>query len=218
MDEYLLAQAGDATALSALMRRHSPLVQSLCGRFMDCREDAFQWGCIGLLRAIRGFDPRKGFRFSTYAVPVILGEMRRARDRSAGWREAKKLRALRAYLSARGEATTDAEAVSRALGMERAEVALLLEKLQPPAEDTDGNLWSRIPDPKGEQWMTRLLIRDILARMEQSETWLLCQRFIRCLSQKEVGCLLGVDASRVSRREKNARLHFIQAWTDSDGR
>lgn len=217
MDEYLLAQAGDAGALSVLIRRHSPLVKALCGRFRDCREDAFQWGCIGLVRAIRGFDPRKGFRFSTYAVPVILGEMQRARDQSVSWREAKKLRALRAYLSAQGENTPDAEAVSRALGMDKAEVVLLLERLQPPVEDTDGSLWSRVPDPQGERWMTRLLIRDILERMEQSETWLLCQRFIRCMSQKDVSRLLGVDASRVSRREKSARRHFIQAWTDSGG-
>ena len=216
MDEYLLAQSGDAAALSALLRQHSPLIKALCGRFPDCREDAFQWGCMGLVRAIRGFDPRRGFRFSTYAVPVILGEMRRAREQSVSWREAKKLRALRAYLSAQGENTTDIEAVSRALGMEKAETVLLLERLQPSKADTDGTMWSRIPDPQGERWMTKLLIRDVLERMEQSETWLLCQRFIRCMSQKEVSRLMGVDASRVSRREKRARRHFIQAWTDSE--
>lgn len=218
MSEYTLAQAGDADALAALFREHCPLVHALTARFQDCREDAFQWGCMGLLRAIRGFDTGKGFRFSTYAVPVILGEMRRARDRSGGWRAAQRLRALRVYLEKQGDNVPDAETVSRALGMEKAEIVLLLERLQAPVEDTDGRLWSRIPDPKGDQWLTRLLIRDILERMEQGETWLLRQRFIQCRTQTELGRLLGVDASRISRREKRAKRHFAQAWTDSDRR
>ena len=216
MNEYQLAQAGDARALSMLLREHSPLVRALSVKFPDCREDAFQWGCMGLVKAIRRFDASRGFRFSTYAVPMILGEMRRARDRTGGWREMKKLRALRAYLAAQGDRCPDVETVCKALGLEKAEVVLLLERIQPMVEDADGTLWARVPDPNGEAWMLRLLVRDILSRLEPGETWLLCQRFLRGRTQKELSRALDADASRVSRKENAAKRHFALEWTESE--
>ena len=76
MDDLEKAKAGNEKALSRLLRRHAPLVQMLAKRFADV-QDAFQAGCVGLIKAIRGFDEGKGYAFSTYAVPLISGEIKR---------------------------------------------------------------------------------------------------------------------------------------------
>lgn len=217
MDGFARAQAGDPDALSALMRRHIPLVQALCRRF-SYSEDAFQQGCVGLLLAIRRYRAASGFQFSTYAVPVILGEMRRAFSHTLGWRARKTLRlaekcredAIRK--TGREPAAAD---IARKAGVTPEELMLLLERSQTPIyEDESRALLQSLPDPAGDAWLLRLLIRDILERMERSESDLLLRRFCLGCSQAAVARALRVTQSAVSRREKAARMHFRAAWND----
>ena len=214
MDRYQQARQGDAEALSALTRRHLPLVQALSRRFPD-REDAFQAGCVGLVKAIRGFQEDRGCQFSTYAVPVILGEMRRARRDPLGWRSRAALNRARAFreqvVRETGREPTVAD-IARAAGIAREELALLLERDQPPLYDDSGDLLPSLPDPRGDQWMTRLLIRDTLERLPWEDQWLLRQRFLRGRSQAVLARALGLSQSQLSRREKRARQRFCQAW------
>ena len=214
MSEYARARAGDAEALSALVRRHIPLVQGLCGRFSHS-EDAFQMGCIGLVKAIRGYGEESGYAFSTYAVPVILGEMRRAFSHALGWRARAAVKRARDYeeetLRRTGRRPT-VQAAAEQSGVRPEELMLLLERDQPPIYDETGALLSSLPDPRGEDFITRLLIRDILARMPETESWLIRQRFMRFRTQSEIARFLGAGQPRVSRMEKRARLHFIREW------
>lgn len=216
MGAYALAQRGDSQALSALVRRHIPLVQSLCRHFSYC-EDAFQQGCLGLVTAIRRFREDSGCQFSTYAVPVILGEMRRAFSHTLGWRSRAALRRAGEYRERQqkiyGRDPSVGE-IARETGMAAAELALLLERNQPAVYDITGTLLQSLPDPQSESWLTRLFIRDILRRMPEKEAWLIHQRFFLGRSQQEVALFLGANQSTVSRLEKRARLAFQAAWQD----
>ena len=218
MGLFVQAQAGDADALSALVRQHIPLVTALSRRFSFC-EDAFQQGCLGLVQAIRRFQEGAGYQFSTYAVPVILGEMRRAFSHTLGWRARAALRRARAYqeeiLHRTGQAPTIRDTAAFA-GIRPEELTLLMERDQPPLYDETGELLASLPDPRGENWLLRLCIRDILDRLPRGDQWLILQRFARGRSQMEIARQLGVSQSRVSRREKSARLHFCREWEGKD--
>ena len=216
MGIYSLAQAGDPDALAALVRQHIPLVQALTRRFSFC-EDAFQQGCVGLVLAIRRFREEDRFQFSTYAVPVILGEMRRAFSHTLGWRSRAALKKAadcrEECLRLRGREPTIEEA-ARYAGIRPEELVLLTERSQPPAEDRTGTLMASLPDPQGESWLTRLYIRDILARMPLEESWLIGQRFLLGRTQDELARRLQTTQSQISRREKRARLRFQAAWNE----
>lgn len=216
MSLYILAQQGDADALSCLIRKHIPLVQALTKRFSYC-EDAFQQGCLGLVLAIRGFKESLGFCFSTYAVPVILGEMRKAFSKNIGWRARRTLNKAKAYqeekIKTTGKEPTLQE-MAKAAGTEPHELLLLLEWDQETVVDETGEFFHSIPDPHGDSWLIRLLIRDIFERMSKKEQWLLQKRFYEGISQQELAERLSISQSTLSRYEKKVRQIFIKAWNE----
>ena len=214
MDELEKAKAGNEKALSRLLRRHAPLVQMLAKRFVDI-QDAFQAGCVGLIKAIRGFDEGKGYAFSTYAVPVVLGEMRKTRDRRFGWRTEKQLRRAMGFrdemLKQYGREPTIREMAEKA-GLKPAEMALMMEVSKPVCYDTDGSLFSAIPDPASETYQLRFFIRDILDRMPDEYSYILRHRYVLQESQRQLAQRMQVNQSSISRTERKARLMFISAW------
>ena len=216
MDLFSLAQSGSPDALSVLVRQHIPLVQALCRRF-PWNEDAFQQGCMGLVRAIRNFRPDLGCQFSTYAVPVILGEIRRAGSRALGWRSRAALKKAKEYqnemMLRTGEAPT-VQQLAAHIRMDAAELAFLLEQEQGPVYDETGFLLNTFADPQSEEWLLRFCIQDVLSRMPPEESWLIRQRFIWGRSQTELARALGTTQSRLSRREKRAKEHFQAAWRE----
>ncbi len=220
MDLYALAQANDPDALAALVRLHMPLVRALSRRFQD-PEDAFQQGCVGLVSAIRRYRQDLGCAFSTYAVPVILGEMRRSRSRDMGWRTRAALKRARDYqeqqLKAFGRMPPIKETAAQA-GLPPEELALLLEMEKGPVYDETGQLLSSLPDPGGEAWLVRFCIRDILSRLPGEESWIIRQRFLLGRTQTELAQALHISQSRLSRREKRARVHFQQVWQEREGK
>ena len=216
MSLFALAQAGDPDALAALVRRHMPLVQALSRRF-QYSEDAFQQGCVGLVSAIRRYQEDRDCAFSTYAVPVILGEMRRSACRDMGWRTRAKLKKARDYqeqqLKQLGRLPSVKETAAHA-GLPPEELAMLLEMEKGPVYDETGLLFASLPDPGGEAWMIRFCIQDILARLPGEESWLIRQRFLLGRTQTELAEALQITQSSFSRREKRARDHFQQAWQE----
>lgn len=213
MGLYAMAQAGNPDALSKLVRQHIPLVQALARRFSYC-EDAFQQGCMGLVKAIRGFREELGRQFSTYAVPWILGEMRRAVSHALGWRaraSLKKALDFQQRMQQMGKEATIGQ-MAAAAEVEREELILLMERSQSVVPDETGTLLASLPDPRSDQWFLRLCIRDILDRMPREESWLLCQRFVMGRSQMDLASHLSTTQSGISRKEKQARLRFQRAW------
>lgn len=216
MSLFALAQAGDPEALSTLVRQHIPLVQSLCRRF-PWSEDAFQQGCLGLVKAIRGFQEDRGCQFSTYAVPVILGEIRRASAPGLGWRCRAALNRAKAYqeqqLRLTGEAPS-VQSIAAYTGVSPEELMLLTEISKGPVYDETGAFFSSLPDPMGENWLLRFCLLDALSRLPKEESWLIRQRYVAGRSQTELAQALSVSQSHLSRQEKRARAHFVQAWQD----
>lgn len=208
------AQRGDALAIAYLFRQHAPLVQALAKRFEETQE-AFQAGCIGLMKAIRCFDAGRGFAFSTYAVPLILGEMKKTREKKISWRQQKKLSAanrLRDNIMKTYGREPTIEEMATAAGIPTAEMALLLESSKPIEylDAIEGH--ERIADPFSERWLDRFFIQDILERMPKEYSYILRRRYIHCESQTALSLRLHVHQSALSRTEKKARLMFISAW------
>lgn len=218
MNKMQRAQKGDAKALAQLMRQHAPLVYALARRFEQA-QDAFQEGCIGLLKAIRGFREEKGFAFSTYAVPLILGEMKKTRNHRFGWRTEQKMQIINRYrdrmMQEKGR-DAYADEIKEMTGWSKADIALLLEgNKQFLYYDDEQNVSISLPDPAGENWLQRFLIRDILERMPQEYSYVLKRRYIFCESQQSLSARLKIHQSSVCRTEKKARLMFMSAWQET---
>lgn len=218
MGLFALAQAGDPDAMASLVRKHLPLVHALSRRFSFC-EDAFQQGCLGLVKAIRNFREDAGCRFSTYAVPVILGEMRRAYAHTLGWRSRAKIKKALEYQDQRMRqcgAAPSAQEIAHHVGMDAAEMIWLMEQNLGPVYDETGLLFAALSDPQSEAWFIRFCIRDVLDRLPESESYLIRQRFIQGKSQTELAEELLTTQSSISRQEKLARQHFRQAWAEEE--
>lgn len=228
------AQAGDKGALEDMVRLNLPLVKSLLRRFSAWdrdQEELYQQGLMGLVKAVRRFDLNAGVQFSTYAVPVILGEIRRfLRDDSPvhlgrGGRERAVL-ALRAEKRLRlilhREPTLPE--IAAALRMPPAELVLLMETGRRPVSlDSSPDpyaprplLWGDIlRDPRGDAWMDRMLMRDLISRLPKAEQWLLYLRFAADKTQAETASLLHMTQVQVSRLEARIRLSLREQWIDA---
>lgn len=177
-------------------------------------EDMFQAGCVGLVKAADAFDPSRGFAFSTYAVPVILGEIKRMfRDGGAvkvgralkkkaqdAMREKERL----ANLLGRSPTVTE---LARALGTELAETAELLAVAQPPlsltADDESGGGQIDIPvAPPEERLFDSMSLSQVMERLIPRDRELIRLRYYCGLTQSVTAQRLGMTQVQVSRREK----------------
>ncbi len=188
----------------------------LCARRFSGRgleyDDLYQAGCLGLVKAAQRFEPERGLRFSTYAVPVILGEIRRLfRDGGAmrvsrGLRElaARVLKLSQAMIEKEGRAPTIDE-LAQALEVPPERAALALGALRQPVSLTAGPEGEQVEvpiDPPEEGLTERLSLRQQLERLEPRDRQLLELRYFQGLTQGRTGAELGMTQVQVSRREK----------------
>ncbi|MBR2783004.1 MAG: sigma-70 family RNA polymerase sigma factor [Firmicutes bacterium] len=225
----LLEQArhGDFRAREQLAQSHQRLIGSIVQRFLGSgreREDLFQVGCIGLLKAIDRFDPDYGVRFSTYAVPLIMGEIRRfLRDDtpvsvSRGLKELyllleRKRRELTAEWGREPELWQLAEACGSTpqqilAAREAARPPLSINEARPGSGEENGPGWERLSIRDGEGGPDRIEERlDLdcsLSALTPRLRFIIEQRYFRERTQKEVAVLLGVSQVQVSRLEHRA--------------
>ncbi len=184
------------------------------GRGVDY-EDLFQAGCVGLIKAAGGFDASLGYQFSTYAVPAILGEIKRIfRDggsvkigRTAKERAVKLLKLYEELTAALDREPSVGELAEKA-GMEISETAVLLSAGLPAVsltqeEDTDIDI--PIPPPD-ERIVARLDLARALERLSETERELLRLRYEKGLTQTLTAGILGMTQVQVSRKEKQILL------------
>ena len=222
------AHAGDAAAREQMVEGNLRLVLSVVQRFAQRGEnldDLFQVGCIGLIKAIDHFDPAQPVRFSTYGVPMIIGEIRRfLRDNNA-LRVSRSLRdtAYRAMQSREqlekklGREPT-VEEIARQAGMSRREVAAALESVVEPISleepvYTDGGdamyVIDQVRDPDGEDsWISGLQFRQTVAGLTPREKKIMELRYLKGKTQMEVAKEIGISQAQVSRLEKAALGQF----------
>ena len=219
------AKAGDAEAREALISGNLRLVLSVIQKFSGRGEnvdDLFQVGCIGLIKAIDNFNTDLDVRFSTYGVPMIVGEIRRyLRDNSAvrvsrSMRDTayKVLQVKERFVNEHQREPTVDE-VARELGVKREEVVFALDAIVDPVSlydpvYSDGGeaicIMDQVKDSRNtdEDWLERIALREAIDQLSQRERRILALRFFEGRTQMEVSAEVGISQAQVSRLEKNA--------------
>ena len=230
-DELLRrAKNGDSAAREKLVEGNLRLVLSVIQRFAgrgENADDLFQVGCVGLLKAIDNFDVNLNLRFSTYGVPMILGEIRRyLRDNSA-IRVSRSMRDT-AYrvLQAREKLQRDSqrepsiEQIAKELDIPREEVVFALDAIvdpvslfEPVYSDAGDTVcvMDQVRDMKNtdEDWLEHIALKEAMAQLSEREQHILALRFADGKTQMEVSEEIGISQAQVSRLEKNA-IKFIR--------
>ena len=210
-----MAQTGDTEAEEQLLMRHMPLIHALSSRFPAWREDACQAGCMALICAIRKFDPGKGFCFSTFAVPHILGAMKKAGAEKIPWRTRAmigKIRRAQEKASQEGMRSATVEEMAFAAGVDKAEVALLLEMGR--GSQTGEEVMQNYADPGSETWLNRLMLRDLISRLSRKEQQLLHLRYREGKNQKEAAYIMHTSQAGISRMEHKIRETLLYEWME----
>jgi RNA polymerase sporulation-specific sigma factor len=224
---HLIARAkrGDSSARDELGRRNLRLVMSVVRRFISRggdQEDLFQIGCIGLMKAIDRFEPERGFAFSTFAVPVIFGEIQSFLRDEHPVKISRSLKAMAAvvYRSREslahelGREPTLAE-IARRCDMGEDQVVEALDAALPPVSlqeivyEDDGkwiersdSLTSGIDESVG--MVETVALRQVLAELPERERWIIESRFFGEKTQCQVAETLGISQVQVSRLERRA--------------
>ena len=216
---------GDMQAREELISGNLRLVLSVIQKFSgrgENADDLFQVGCIGLIKAIDNFNTDLDVRFSTYGVPMIVGEIRRyLRDNSAlrvsrSMRDTayKVLQAKEKFLAQYQREPTMDE-IARALDMRREDVVMALDavldpvSLNEPVYDNSGDaicVMDQVKDAKNtdESWLERIALKEAMDRLTDRERRILALRFFQGKTQMEVSAEVGISQAQVSRLEKSA--------------
>jgi len=205
------------------------LVLSVIQRFNNRGENAddlFQVGCIGLIKALDNFDLTQNVKFSTYAVPMIIGEIRRYLRDNNSIRVSRSLRDI-AYraLQVRDKLLTENNKeptvyqIAKELDVAKEEVIFALDAIQEPVSlfepiYHDGGdaiyVMDQISDSKNldESWLENIAIKEAMKRLSDREKLILNMRFFDGRTQMEVADEIGISQAQVSRLEKNALRHM----------
>jgi len=185
-------------------------------------DDLFQVGCIGLIKAIDNFDPAQPVRFSTYGVPMIIGEIRRyLRDNSAirvsrSMRDtAYKVLQVRDKYLAENQREPTVEQIAQELGIPREEVVFAMDAIVDPVSlyepvYSDGGdaicVMDQVSDTRNtdEAWTDRIALKEAMKRLDDRERRILSLRFYEGKTQMEVSAEVGISQAQVSRLEKGA--------------
>ena len=218
------AKDGDAAAREKLVEGNLRLVLSVIQRFASRGENAddlFQVGCIGLIKAIDNFDIGLDVRFSTYACPMIIGEVRRHLRDNNPVRVSRSLRdtayhamQVRERLMNELERDPTPEEIAKELGIDREEVVIALDAIVEPLSlnepvYSDGGdtiyVMDQIGDRESEEsWLDEILLRQAIEELNPREKKILFLRFMQGKTQMEVAGEIGISQAQVSRLEKGA--------------
>lgn len=216
---------GDMKARDEMIQGNLKLVLSVLKRFNDkkeCMDDLFQVGCIGLMKAIDNFDLAHNVKFSTYACPMIIGEIRRhLRDNgsiriSRGYKDiAYKAIAFKDEYIANHHKEPTINEISEAIGAESVDIILALEAIQDtismstPIYDNGGDvieLEDQISDDENmyEKFLRNNMIKEAFQRLSDREKSIIHKRYYQDKTQMEIAIELDISQAQVSRLEKNA--------------
>ncbi len=219
------AKNGDSAARERLVEGNLRLVLSVLQRFSgrgENADDLFQVGCVGLLKAIDNFDISQNVRFSTYGVPMIIGEIRRyLRDNSAirvsrSMRDtAYRVLQAREKLQREQQREPTVEQIARELDIPREEVVFAMDavcdpvSLFEPIYSDSGDavcVMDQVRDSRNtdEDWLEQIALKEAMSRLSARERLILTLRYSDGKTQMEVSGEIGISQAQVSRLEKNA--------------
>ncbi|AYF54737.1 RNA polymerase sporulation sigma factor SigG [Clostridium botulinum C] len=230
MKELLIKMRdGDYFSREKFIRGNLRLVLSVIQRFNNRGEnvdDLFQVGCIGLIKAIDNFDLSQNVKFSTYAVPMIIGEIRRYLRDNNSIRVSRSLRDIaykalqvRDRLINKDNKDPNVSQIAKELELPREEVVFALDAIQDPVSlfepiYHDGGdalyVMDQISDSKNadDSWIENISIKEAMKRLNKREKLILNMRFFQGRTQMEVADEIGISQAQVSRLEKTALKHM----------
>ena len=224
---------GDTEAREKIIQGNLRLVLSVIQRFSSRGEnpdDLFQVGCVGLIKAIDNFDTTLNVQFSTYAVPMIIGELRRYLRDNNMVRVSRSVRDL-AYRALQAKEKISKEtgkeptidAIAKEIGVEREEIVMSLDAIQYPMSlqepvYNDGAdsvyVMDQVKDTKNtdEFWTDSITIAEALKKLNDKEKMIINKRFFSGRTQMEVAEEIGISQAQVSRIEKSAIEHIKRLY------
>lgn len=224
---------GDTQARETFIKGNLRLVLSVIQRFNNRGEnvdDLFQVGCIGLIKAIDNFDVTLNVQFSTYAVPMIVGEIRRYLRDNNSIRVSRSIRDL-AYrvlsakekLTKQNEKEPTIEEIEKELNVPKEDIIISMDAIQEPISlqepvygDNTDNIYvmDQISDKKNtdEHWTDSLTISSAIQKLNDKEKMIINKRFFEGRTQMEVADEIGISQAQVSRLEKNAIDHIKRIY------
>ena len=218
-------QNGDEAARETFVQGNLRLVLSVIQRFSNRKEpvdDLFQIGCIGLMKAVDNFDTGLQVKFSTYAVPMIIGEIRRYLRDNNSIRVSRSLRdtAYKAIYAKENYTRVHLkeptiEEIATEIGISKEEITYAMDAIQSPVSlydpvYTEGGdtlyVMDQISDRKNreENWVESISLAEAMKRLDDRERHIIELRFYEGKTQMEVACEIGISQAQVSRLEKNA--------------
>ena len=226
---FVKIKAGDEDArdkfINGNLRLVLSVIQRFCGRG-ESADDLFQVGCVGLIKAIDNFDLSQNVQFSTYAVPMIIGEVKRYLRDNNSIRVSRSVRDLaykviqfkERYLKENGK-EPKIEEIAKELGVEKEEIGFSIDAIQDPVSlqepiynDGTENIYiiDQIRDSKNtdEHWTEKMTIEGALNRLNKKEKTIVTKRFFDGKTQMEVADEIGISQAQVSRLEKTAIEHI----------
>lgn len=232
-DLLVKIKQGDEDARQKFVKGNLRLVLSVIQKFNNRGEnvdDLFQIGCVGLIKAIDNFDLSQNVRFSTYAVPMIIGEIKRYLRDNNSIRVSRSVReiaykALAIQDRIRKEENRDAriEEIAKELKINKEEIAMSLDAIQEPislqepaymdSNDTI-NVMDQISDKKNtdEMWTESLTIAQLMRNLNEKEKSIISKRYFEGRTQMEIADEIGISQAQVSRLEKDAIKHMRRLY------
>ena len=226
---FVKIKAGDEEARITFINGNLRLVLSVIQRFYgrgESADDLFQVGCVGLIKAIDNFDLSQNVQFSTYAVPMIIGEVKRYLRDNNSIRVSRSIRDLaykaiqfkEKYTKEQGKEPKLGE-IAKELGVEEEEIAFSFDAIQDPVSlqepvYNDGSesiyIMDQVKDSKNtdEMWTERMAIEGALQKLNEKERMIVVKRFFDGRTQMEVADEIGISQAQVSRLEKSAIVHI----------
>ncbi len=216
---------GDSQARQELIEGNLRLVLSVIQKFMgrgENADDLFQIGCIGLIKAIDNFDITQPVRFSTYGVPMIIGEIRRYLRDNSSIRVSRSMRdtayrvlQTKEEIMSKTQKEPSVEEIAKQLDIPREDVVFALDAIVAPISlyepiYSDGGdaicVIDQVSDTKNtdESWLEQIALKDAIQQLSERERHILSLRFCEGKTQMEVSNEVGISQAQVSRLEKNA--------------
>lgn len=218
-------KSGDQEAREIFIKGNLRLVLSIVQRFSQSNEnidDLFQIGCVGMIKAIDNFDITQGVQFSTYAVPMILGEIKRYLRDNNSIRVSRSLRdtAYKAIytkenLTKRNQKEPTITEIAAEIGVSKEDIVLAMDAIQTPVSlyepvYSEGGdtlyIMDQISDKKNkeENWVQHIALREAIDNLGERERRIITMRFFECKTQMETADEIGISQAQVSRLEKSA--------------
>lgn len=230
---FIKIKQGDEDARQTFINGNLRLVLSVIQRFYgrgENADDLFQVGCVGLIKAIDNFDLSQNVQFSTYAVPMIIGEVKRYLRDNNSIRVSRSVRDLaykamqfkEKYTKENGKEPT-IDMIAKELGVERESVSASFDAIQDPVSlqepvYNDGAesiyIMDQVRDSKNtdEAWTESMTIMQIMKKLNDKEKMIITKRFFDGRTQMEVADEIGISQAQVSRLEKNAIEHIKRLY------